>query len=181
MSNHLACHCFVLQLPPGLPNNSYLTLSVSDKTTIGRILTNKLGERAVEGQIRNKTTNRCESTHLSVLKSVPKNRTYRRNFRGRAHSAINSVSLGETNSICQANERLGASCSLTSPASRARKAEVRREKKNIERKRSRNFKVLKRICQQKKRRIHMQIQNAEHGYATGCQDPVVRDEHSYSK
>ena len=157
-----------------------MQLSKLDKEKISRVIDNKLGPNAVEGQIRNKTTNQCESSHLTVLKSVPKSRTYRRNFRGRAHSAVNSISIGETKSVDQANRYLGAGCSASSPANKSRERNLQNELRIKQRKQSYGFKISKRISNLKKRRIHMQTKNNQ-GYATGCQDPVVRGEHSYSK
>lgn len=140
---------------------------------------NKLGANAVYGQRSNITTNRCEGSHLTILKSVPKNRTYRRNFAGRAHSANHSISIGETQSVVAANKYLGAKNSCSSPANESRRREIVKEWYHKIRKRSLRFKTAKRLCAKRKQRLHGRTINT--GYATGCQDPIVRIDHAYDK
>jgi len=46
-------------------------------------------------------TQKAEAVNRSISKSVPKNKTFSRNFLGRTRSAINSVNLGIANSIVE--------------------------------------------------------------------------------
>lgn len=167
-----------LQPPAGLPRKSYVSLTSEEEVVIERILDNKLGEEAVEGQRSNLTTNRCEGSHLTILKSVPKSRVYRRNFAGRAHSANHSISVGETESVVQANRHLGAGNASSSPANRARKRQIEIQNYNKERKQSARFRMLKRACAERKKRFQISTNT---GYSPGCDDPVVCCDHPYAR
>jgi hypothetical protein len=169
----------LLQPPPGLPRRTYVNLTQVEEAAISRVMDNKLGEAAIMRQKRNLTTNRCEATHLTVLKSVPKSRVFRRNFKGRAHSAIHSSSLGLTQSVLHANALLGAANDKCSPANRTRIQEIKRDIYNKERKRSLKYRVLKKHC--KDRKLKFQNCSKTSGYSPGCQDPVVCGEHEYPK
>ena len=165
------------QIPHGLPGGKYVKLTSSDKARILRIMDNKLGESAVRRQRLNKTTNRCEAANVTVLKSVPKSRTFRRNFHARANSACHSLSLGQCRSTANANDYLGASNSSEAKAHSARLVMQGREQYHRIRKKSNGYKA----GSKRHRVLHhrCQAKDAKHSYATGCQDPVVKQEHSY--
>ena len=155
----------------------YVKLTSSDKARILRLMDNKLGESAVRRQRLNKTTNRCEAANVTVLKSVPKSRTFRRNFHARANSACHSLSLGQCRSTANANDYLGASNSSEAKAHSARLVMQGREQYHRIRKKSNDYKA----GSKRHRVLHhrCQVKDAKHSYATGCQDPVVKQEHSY--
>ena len=167
----------VFQVPFGLPDRKYVTLTTADKALILKWINNKLGANAVKSQRLNKTTNRCESSNVTILKSVPKNRTFTRNFAARANSACHSISLGQSKSSVKANTFLGASNSETSKAHFARIRMAAREEYQKMRKRSDKYKAMRKRLRVLHQRCH--ANNARHSYSTGCQDPAVRQEHSY--
>lgn len=169
---------FNSQIPPGLPRRSYLVLSPGDEAILARWMSNKLGPTAVEGQRSNLTTNMCEASHLTILKSLPKCRTYTRNFAGRAHSANHSMSLGETESMMTANSHFGAANDADSPASNTRQKLIKRKSYDKQRKRSLSYRIAKKACAARKKGNTIK---ANEGYSPGCQDPVVRGDHRYSK
>ena len=148
-----------------------------DTTTDGvlrRWIRNKLGTAAVLGQRHNLTTNRCEASHLTTTKSVPKSRTYKRNFSGRVHSAAHSMSLGEYRSVLAFNKQLGAKNVYIRARKQLRKAEEKHQKI----KKSRRYAQRRKRLRVLKKRINLKdVQHA--GYAKGCQDPIVREDHRY--
>ena len=186
ISNHAKCFfplfffClfFFSQIPVGLPQNKYVRLLKSDQVVIEKWIDNKLGAVAMKGQKDNLTTNRCESSHLTVLRGSPKCRNRFRNFPGRAMSAVHSMSLGVTDSVLLANAHLGADNIYDSPASFTRGKLRQREKYHKQRKRSYAFKVSEYAASARARRErYAEPETSNTGYATGVQNPVVRHEH----
>jgi hypothetical protein len=53
----------------------------------------RLGPQAVEKTYLNLNTQKTEAVNKSLKNSLPRNRTFARNFAGRAHSAVHSVNL----------------------------------------------------------------------------------------
>ena len=150
------------------------TSSQAGKAILEKWIRNKLGREAVLGQQFNKTTNRCESSHLTTFKSVPKCRTFKRNFTGRVHSATHSMTFGEMKSTLKLNALLGAKNIFLQSRLPLKKVEERQKarKKSIHyiRRRKRLRVLMKRLmdCKEKK-----------NSYSPGCDDPVVRTDHSY--
>lgn len=163
----------------GLPENKYVQLTKSDTVIIEKWIDNKLGPIAIKGQKDNLTTNRCEASHLTVLKGSPKCRNRLRNFSGRAKSAVHSMSLGVIDSVLTANTHLGAENIEDCPASYTRGRLRQREKYHKDRKRSFNYKKSKYASHARARRMrHAPSSNT--GYAPGVQNPVVRHDHPYN-
>jgi hypothetical protein len=145
-----------------------------DETAVRRWIGNKLGAVAVIGQQDNHTTNRCEASHLTTTKSVPKSRTYRRNFKGRVHSATHSMTFGEIASNSKINQILGA----TNVFLKARETLMRIEENHRIRRKSLTYiRRRKRLRVLRKRRKIPSFE--KDNYATGCEDPIVRKDHSY--
>jgi hypothetical protein len=72
----------------------------------------RLGPRAVEKTYLNLNTQKTEAVNKSLKNSLPRNRTFSRNFPGRAHSAIHSVNLkSSAKSVALLRNRLG--CPVT--------------------------------------------------------------------
>ncbi len=188
---HKGCRCHSLvcvaqrregmKVPPGLPNRSYVNLTASEEALINKVMDNKLGKTAVLRQRYNLTTNRCESTHLTVLKSVPKSRVYRRNFQGRANSAIHTSSVGLVESILRANSSFGASTDSHAPANKIRKTEIKRECYHKARKQSKHYRVSKKQGLYRKQMFANTHMQSGVGYSTGCSDPIVSKDHTYHK
>ena len=165
-----------LQPPPGLPNRSYVRLTKSDRILIERWIDNKLGPVSVKGQRNNITTNRSECSHLTVLKGSPKCRNRRRNFCGRAKSAIHSMSIGAIDSVIMANSILGAANDKDSPANRTRGQLRDREIYHKKRRKSLPYRTAKfTACRRRRQQRHFSAS----GYSSGVQDPVVRHDYGY--
>jgi len=164
------------QVPFGVPGP--LTLTPSDKAVICKWIDNKLGEKAVRAQKLNKTTNLCEATHRTVLKSIPKSGCFPRNFEGRAHSALHSVSNGQHQSTMVLNAMTGACNDIDGPAARSRETLTAKIHYHKARKMSTPYKA-----QQKRLRVlkHRTKTNADvtSSYSAGCQDPEVQMDHAY--
>lgn len=167
------------QAPIGLPEKRYVKLKPNDALVIGRWIDNKLGPTAMVGQRHNLTTNRCEATHLSVLKGSPKCRNRTRNFAGRAKSAIHSVSVGSVESVTTANRLLGAANLDTCPAYWTRQQLRQHEQTNKDIRKSLAYRASKYAAQTRARRMRQQ-QSTATGYSTGVDHPVVRHDHSYN-
>jgi len=70
----------------------------------------RLGEVAIDNTQFNLNTQKCESTNKSIRNSLPKNKTYIRNFPGRAHSAVHSVNAkSSAESVAILRSKLGCS------------------------------------------------------------------------
>ena len=151
-----------------------MKLTDADKALVLKWINNKIGEKAVRSQRLNKTTNRCEASHLTVTKSVPKSRCFRRNFDGRANSACHSMSTGQKLSMLIANERLGATNTTSGRAKLIKMADKELYHKN--RKRSIQYKKSAKRLRVIKYRAYSKPST---GYSTGCQDPIVEADHTY--
>ena len=167
----------MIQVPFGLPDNNYVDLTKADHTLIEKWVRNKLGEKAVRSQRQNKTTNRSEASHLTTLKSVPKSRTYVRNFVGRANSACHSMSVGQAKSSLSVNEKLRAGNINSGPAYHTRLTMMTRETYHKDRNKSARRKSLRKRLRVIKHRGRSCKSNT--GYSPGCQDPVVQHDHGY--
>ena len=165
------------QPPPGLPDRNYVKLSKSDARLIEKWIDNKLGPTAVRGQKDNLTTNRSEATHLTVLRGSPKCRNRRRNFSGRAKSAVHSMSVGVIDSVVTANTILGAENATNCPANHARR---QLRNRNIYHKNRRTSLAYRASKFASVRRARHRRQSSSRGYRTGVQDPIVRLDHSYT-
>lgn len=151
----------------------------SDRATLLRRIDNKLGEKAVRRQKYNLTTNRCEAAHVTILKSVPKRHAFAKTFKGRAHSACHSISVGETVSQIIANKLLGAPNTTCGKVYRNRLGLIKREIYYRDRRRSKSYKEgVKRLRVLKKRACYHPSGNSG-SYSTGCNDPVVNLDHPY--
>ncbi|XP_072023281.1 uncharacterized protein [Amphiura filiformis] len=179
--NSLVCkaHKKGRKAPIGLPERNYVTLTSADALVIGRWIDNKIGHTAMIGQKHNLTTNRCEASHLSVLKGSPKCRNRARNFAGRAKSAIHSVSIGLIDSVLTANTILGAENLESCPANLTRQQLRASEQYYKDIRKSSDYRITKYKSQARARRIRQQRQSST-GYSTGVQNPVVRHDHSYT-
>lgn len=169
------------QPPEGLPEGRYVKLSKSDRAVIERWCRNKLGEEGMKGQIDNMTTNRSESSHLTVLKGSPKCRNRLRNFSGRAMSAVHSMSLGVIESVERTNRSLGAENIGDSPASSTRERLRQREQYHKERRKSPRFKKLRYAATARARRVRFAQSSSTTGYSPGVQNPIVRHDHRYNR
>jgi hypothetical protein len=68
--------------------------------------------RGIDNTQFNLNTQKCESTNKSIRNSLPKNKTYIRNFPCRAHSAVHSVNAkSSAESVAILRSKLG--CSVT--------------------------------------------------------------------
>ena len=114
--------------------------SEEDKRSILRRIDNKLGERAVRSQRLNRTTNKCESAHGTVLKSLPKRHAWSRTFKGRVNSGVHSMCVGQTKSEIITNELLGAGNTKHGRAYECRLRLIRKEIYHRDRKRSNVYK-----------------------------------------
>jgi hypothetical protein len=166
-----------MQVPFGLPDEKYVKLTNADRLILDRWIRNKLGNNAVRSQKHNASTNRCEASHLTTLKSVPKSRTYARNFNGRANSACHSMSLGQAKSSLLVNERLWARNTDSGPAYRTRQAMMKREMYHKFRNKSEKHKSLRKRLRVLEHRGR--ARKSESGYSPGCQDPTVQQDHAY--
>ena len=169
---------FSQQPPPGLPEGKYVHLKQSDYDKIHRWVQNKLGSTAIRGQRDNITTNRCESSHNTILKGNPKNRNHRRNFAGRADSGVHSISLGSVDSVVNANAILGVNNVPDCPANSTRRQLKLKESFHKTRKRSSSYRKAKNVAKIRARRTR-QSKTYHTGYSTGVQHPVVRHDHRY--
>ena len=167
-----------MQPPPGLPQQRYLKLTKNDALTIEKWLTNKLGEVAIRGQRHNLTTNRCEASHLTVLKSNPKCRNHPRNFSARSKSAAHSMSLGVVDSVIIANKALSVENSPDCPADVSREQLRQKEKYYKRWRQSKQYKKAKAERKARSRRIRERYSTT--GYSKGVQDPVARHDHGYN-
>ncbi len=92
--------------PSYLPNNRYLTdTSYEDLKSLQNAIDYRLEKLVAIQQRHMKTTNAVEALHLRTLKLCPKYKTYKRNFRYRAHSAVNSQTHGHCASLYAFCER----------------------------------------------------------------------------
>jgi hypothetical protein len=80
--------------------------------TLKKCIDLRLGPQAVEKTYLNLNTQKTESVNKSLKNSLPRNRTFARNFAGRAHSAVHSVNLkSSAKSATLLRNRLG--CPVT--------------------------------------------------------------------
>ena len=167
---------FPLQIPISLPEGKYVKLSKSDQAIIEKWIDNKLGPAAMIGQKNNMTTNISESSHLTVLRGSPKCRNRLRNFRSRAMSAVDSMSLGVIDSVLVANAHLGADNIRDCPASRTRGLLRHRQQYQKGRRKSAEYKITQYASVARSRRMRYG-ETSNTGYGTGVQNPVAR--HNY--
>ena len=144
---------------------------------ISTAMDKKLGDRAVENQRYNATTNRCESSHRTTQRSLPKSKNFTRTFLGRAHSAMHTMSLGPIKSIFVANKALGAPNNTGSLAFMALKRKHTRYRYFQARRKSNHYKVSR--MQARLRAIRNRATTEDFGHQTGCQNPLVQIDHSY--
>lgn len=166
-----------MQKPCGL--KEYVQLTAADSSLISKWIDNKIGASAVTAQRLNRTTNKCEASHLTVLKSLPKSRNYRRNFKGRANSACHSLSIGKTKSVIVANRFLKAKNTSSGRAHIARMKILQRDKYHIQRKKSKAYKASQKRHRVLSKRCRINPSTRSTSYSTGCQDPVVQGDHAY--
>ena len=84
------------------------------------------------------------------------------------------MSLGEYRSVLAFNEQLGAKNVYIRARKQLRKAEEKHQKI----KKSRRYAQRRKRLRVLKKRINLKdVQHA--GYAKGCQDPIVREDHRY--
>ena len=183
MTSVCKCFCFPLdfsQVPTGLPENKYVKLTKADQAVMEKWIDNKLGPVAMKGQKDNITTNRCESSHLTVLRGSPKCRNRTRNFSGRAMSAVHSMSLGVIDSVLLANTSLGADNIKDCPANGTRGRLRERYEYQKQRRRSDRYKISQYESTARSRRMYYN-KSSSTGYSPGVQNPVVRHDHVYNK
>lgn len=85
--------------PSYLPNHQYLKMQAEDQQKLQNIINFRLNRKAAIHQRKLMSTNHVEALHLRTLKIIPKAKTYIRNYRFRAHSAMHSHSLGQCGSL----------------------------------------------------------------------------------
>jgi hypothetical protein len=183
MANCITCylhtkHEAIDRTPRCLPDSHYLrSLSDSDKSKLSTCMDRKLGENAVDSQRHNATTNRCEASHRTTQRSLPKNNTFARNFNGRAHSAMHSMSLGHVKSTVVANEQFGVANASQSPAFKALKQQHKQFQYFQERRKSHQYKLAKAHARLKSLRRRAVFD--DFGHTSGCLNPALQSEHSY--
>lgn len=163
--------------PRCLPDAQFIHLSKADEARLLLCMDKKLGPQAVENQRLNLNTNRCEASHRTVQRSLPKSKTFIRTFKGRVHSAMHSMSLGHVRSIIIANKKLGVENNTTSWAFRSLKMLHKRQSYQKFRSTSRNLKKMK-----MRKRIHIERQKANYEdfrHGPGCYNSDVECEHNY--
>ena len=164
--------------PRRLPDARYVSeLSDEDAAKIMKCMDKKLGPEAVHRQRYNLTMNNCEASHRTTQRCLPKNRTYKRTFRGRANGAVHSMAMGHIKSTLLINKKLNVPNAVGFTAfNRLRKNHKRY---NSQRKR-RQYESHKKQRMQNKLRVQRNRAVAEDfGHAMGLRNQAVSSEHSY--
>eukprot|EP00058_Branchiostoma_floridae_P010013 XP_002595501.1 hypothetical protein BRAFLDRAFT_69098 [Branchiostoma floridae] len=148
-----------------------------DRVALMKAIDYKLSREMVERQRHLRSTNKCEATHLVLLKSLPKSRTWKRNAAGRAFSAAHSVAVGGMGeSMVRILATLGCKLRPGGPASKFLSWADKKAKADRARQRTAYFRG---------RRAHSwwRQQNAKKGsgYRPEQLHPNFSDEHGYSE
>lgn len=149
----------------------------------------RLGPSILKKTRMNMNTNFVEGFNRSLRRSLPSNVTYKRNFSGRAHSAVHSVNFGPGESILELCSALHFSIPVGSSAFKALKSIQKidilqkQHKKTVEYQRYRSekrnelYKLYERLGEMIQYEKNMLLKCDEKTKPT----PQHKDEHSYSK
>ena len=132
--------------------------SESDINCLKKIIQMRFSAEAIKMTLKNTTQNKCESCMHRIKKSVPSQLTFKRNYAGRVHAAINSLNKGTAQSIHELCKSVGAP--INSPNVHFTLAALKRiENYNTMRKKTEKYKT--------SRRIHRQMQYDRYDRAHG--------------
>ena len=165
--------------PRALPDAKFISAMSSDelRATLSCI-EKKLGETAVRGQRFNLTTNNCEASHRTTQRSLPKNKTFKRGFSGRAHSAVHSMSLGHVVSTVTLNSKLGSPNIKDSKAFKTLRHIHKRY--NYQRKRRITAEHNKSRMKGRVRALRNRTVAQDFGHAVTVQNPIGQADHNYN-
>ena len=167
------------RIPRALPDSKFVSgLSNLEMGEILRVMDKKLGECAVKSQRYNLTTNNCEASHRTTQRSLPKNKTFKRSFKSRAHSAVHSMSLGHIRSTVCLNKKLGVANNIHCKAFTTLRGLHRRYE--YQQKRRRTIKHKKARMKARIRALRNRAVADDFGHVVPGQNPAVQFEHNYN-
>ena len=182
--NHSACPkssniCTLKKddIPYHLPHSQYLHMAPTDRVELQKIIDHRLSHDKAKSQRHLRHTNKSESFHLRTLKATPKNKTCKRHYAARNHSAAHNASVGGCgNSILELNEITKSKVQKGSKSLKILKSIDDRAKYHAARQKAIDFKYQRKV--NKLRELKLK-QLRKRNVVDGTRDSLVAQDHNY--
>lgn len=165
-SQEKPCFRKYLDINPDLRRKrAFIHPQSEDLTKLRSLIAIRLGPGAIYKTMTNSTQNKCEAANRGIKKAVPGHITYRRNYRGRVHSAVHSMNHGIGKSTIELCEAASAPIGDTSSVKKALQSMDKRSTYQQQYKKSIEYKERRRSRIQENFKMYDKKKESQQGYS----------------